>query len=141
MKWNAIGWGEELINVFLVSNSVSKRNKCKKASHLIWLTMAWCICLQRNNVLFNGKVANISQFVDLVIHLSWSGFIIREGWNKYFVFSNWLNNSLKASGIVIREWFSRGWHIVFVLFGSILWYVLVVPHDKYGAKLIEPPIT
>jgi hypothetical protein len=55
----------------------------------IWLAAAWCIWLELNDIIFKGKILNISEVVDRIKRLSWSWFICREGGNKNFVFSNW----------------------------------------------------
>jgi hypothetical protein len=58
-----------------------------KVSHIIWLAAAWCIWLERNDIIFRGKILNILEVVDRIKRLSWSWFICREGGNKNFVFS------------------------------------------------------
>lgn len=48
------GWGCELINIFLLFNSVSKlkEGKEKNVSHLTWLRTVWFIWLGRTNIFF-----------------------------------------------------------------------------------------
>ena len=55
----ATGWDGEVMNNFLIFNSIGKGEKGKKkVSHLVWFITALCIWLERNSILFNGKVAN-----------------------------------------------------------------------------------
>jgi len=41
LDWKAVGWRAELIDNFLLVNSICKGKNRKKVSHLVWLTIAW----------------------------------------------------------------------------------------------------
>ena len=66
---------EELIENSLLFNSVWKGKRSKRVSHLICVTTVWCIWLEKNDVLLNGKVANISEVVDHIIRGSGAAII------------------------------------------------------------------
>jgi hypothetical protein len=48
-------------------------------SHLISLAACWSTSLERNSILFNGKVANVNEVNDNAKRILWSWFINREG--------------------------------------------------------------
>jgi len=45
-------------------------------SRLIWFTTTWCIWLERNDILFNGKVFNV---LEVVVRLGLDSFVGRIG--------------------------------------------------------------
>jgi hypothetical protein len=59
LGWNAIGWGDDVIRKLYNFQFDLHRKIGKKVSHLIWLTTAWCIWLEENDILFDEKVVNI----------------------------------------------------------------------------------
>jgi hypothetical protein len=59
LGWNAIGWGDDVIRKLYNFQFDLHRKNGKKVSHLIWLTTAWCIWLEENDILFDEKVVNI----------------------------------------------------------------------------------
>jgi len=98
MNGYSTSWMEQWSGVkFLYFQQCMQREKKKKVSHLIWLTTAWCIWMERNDVLFEGKVANALEVVDRIKRLLWSWFICGErqikilfsqigGWTLLYVF-------------------------------------------------------
>jgi len=71
-----------LVDNFLIFNSLYRGKNEKKVSHSIWLIKMECIWMERNNIIFNGKIVNTTEIGDLIIRLSWSWFICREGSSK-----------------------------------------------------------
>lgn len=54
----------ELVDNFLLFNSMCKRQNGKMVSRLIWFTTTSFIWLESYDILFNGKVFNVLEVVD-----------------------------------------------------------------------------
>jgi hypothetical protein len=52
-------------------NNIFRGFKYNKFFHVFWLSTCWNIWLERNNILFNGKIANLSDIVDNIQRTSW----------------------------------------------------------------------
>jgi hypothetical protein len=76
LNWKATDWYDHVLENFLQFNTFCRG---KKVSHIIWLAAAWCIWLECNDIIFRGKILNISEVVDRIKRLSWSWYICREG--------------------------------------------------------------
>lgn len=69
--------------------------KIGKVSHLIWLTIVWCIWLERNNVVFNKKVANSFEVVLIIISAYHDlGLFAGKVETKTYFFWDWWSNPL-----------------------------------------------
>jgi hypothetical protein len=62
--------GEEPVENFLRFNSICGGKEGKKVSHIIWFAVVWCIWVEQNNILFIGKIINVSEVVDNIKRLS-----------------------------------------------------------------------
>jgi hypothetical protein len=58
---------------------------------VFWLSTCWNIWIERNNILFNGKVANSSDIMDNVKRTSWIWFRFLGGTEYKIPFSDWIN--------------------------------------------------
>jgi len=66
----------------------------KKCKSLIWLATTWCLWLMRNDILFKGRVGDVSVVTDSIKTLSWVWFSARNEAKTCFDFPYWCNNPL-----------------------------------------------
>jgi hypothetical protein len=79
---------------FLLFGDLIKGNINKRYWHNIWLATTWCIWRWRNQIVFRGERANVSNIVDQIIYMSWFWFTGRSRSNVDISFDTWYNNPL-----------------------------------------------